>query len=122
VKDFKNVETIEIQLELVKEKILSDAIYLDNEKKITPKEDQCGCPIRFSVIIPGNKWLVLDLNKNPELEDLFPELTSETIDRIKLSEFEEKKLNRYAVDNCSGITLYSSSRDLKRTIRKLDLE
>ncbi len=122
IKEFKKAETTEFQLELIKEKLFSDAIYLDNEKKITPKEDRCGCPIRFGIIIQGKKWLVLDLNENPELEDLFPDITAETIDRIKLSEFEENKLNRYAVDNCSGVTLYTSSKDLKRRIRKLDIE
>ena len=122
IKDFKKAETSEFQLELIKEKLLADAIYLDNEKKIVAKEDRCGCPIRFGIIISGRKWLVLDLNENPELEDLFPDITAETIDRIKLSEFEENKLNRYAVDKCSGVTLYSSSRDLKRKIRRLDLD
>ncbi|RFN58620.1 hypothetical protein DZ858_00640 [Marixanthomonas ophiurae] len=122
IKEFKKAETTEFQLELIKEKLFSDAIYLDNEKKITPKEDRCGCPIRFGIIIQGKKWLVLDLNENPGLEDLFPDINTETIDRIKLSEFEENKLNRYAVDNCSGVTLYTNSRDLKRRIRKLDIE
>lgn len=122
IKEFKKAETTDFQVELIKEKLVSDAIYLDNEKKIVAKEDRCGCPIRFGIIISGRKWLVLDLNENPELERLFPDITAETIDRIKLSEFEENKLNRYAVDKCSGVTLYSNSRDLKRKIRKLDLE
>ncbi|WP_133240854.1 hypothetical protein [Marixanthomonas spongiae] len=122
IKTFKKAETTEIRLNLIKEKLLEDAIYLDNERKIVAKGDRCGCPIRFGLIVPGKKWLVLDLNENPELEDLFPDITPETIDNIKLSEFEENKLNRYAVDKCSGVTLYSSDRWLKRRIRKLDLE
>ena len=122
IKDFKKADTPTLQLEMIKEKLLSDAIYLDTEKKIVAKEDRCGCPIRFGIIITGRNWLVLDLNENPVLEDLFPDLNEETISKIKLSEFEENKLNRYAVDKCSGVTLYSDSRDLKRKIRRLDLD
>lgn len=122
IKEFKKTETIGFQLELIKEKLFADATYLDNKKKIVAKEDRCGCPIRFGIIIPGRNWLVLDLSENPVLEELFPDLNEETISRIKLSEFEENKLNRYAVDKCSGVTLYSDSRDLKRRIRKLNLD
>ncbi len=122
IKKYKAAETKGERIDLVRDKIMNDAVYLAiQQEEATAKgmaqPDLCCCPIRFGMIYGNRRGFTIDLSKQPELEALIEALDANNIDDIQLNEFERNKINRYAPDACSGVTLFSSSRDLRRIIR-----
>jgi hypothetical protein len=122
IKTFNAAETMAERIDLVRDKIMSDAVYLTLQKEAATAQGLaeptlCCCPIRFGMIYGNRRGFTIDLSKQPELEALIEALSDDTIDEIQLNEFERNKIHRYAPEACSGVTLFSSSRELRRIIR-----
>ncbi|MCW8980262.1 MAG: hypothetical protein OQJ83_02650 [Altibacter sp.] len=126
ITEYKKAVTLDEKIEMIVAKIVTDDRYFDEYQEVATLSKEPGikkvpcsesCSIRFGMIYSKNKGLVLDLKRNPELEDLIYEFASENIDRIDLNEFNEKDIyNPYALKR-SGIVLYTENKDLKKKIR-----
>jgi hypothetical protein len=124
IKKYKKAATMDDQLVQIKDKIHEDSKFLSNaEASITPGTSTdrklCGCPIQFGLIYSKTKWLVLDLNENPDVELLIEALNVDNVDRITLYEYEENKRNTFEQEACSRITIYTSDKEIRKMIRKL---
>lgn len=124
---FKEADNRTDKIDLVVNKILADTDYFEENPEIANLDDRsvfgkipCSseCSIRFSLVYRKNKGLTLDLKRNPELEDLILEFTSENIIRIDLNESQEKDIYKHVAPKRSGIVLYTEDNNLKKKIRK----
>lgn len=125
---FKKAEDMETKVDMVKDKILSDLLYFEENPEIANLDDRrvmgplpcvTACSIRFGIVYSKSKGLKLDLQKNPELEDLVFELNSDNVDRIELKV--QHRANRYSHGGAtkrSGVLIYTEDKELKKMIRR----
>lgn len=124
---FKKTDLGTEKIDLVINKIVSDTDYFVENPEIANLEDKrvfgnipCTkkCSIRFGLVYGKNKGVKIDLEKNPEWEELMAEFTSENIDRIELNEHHAKDVYKTAGIKRSGVILYTDDKDLKKKIKR----
>lgn len=124
---FHKTDDHEKKVEMVKDKILADVLYFEENPEVANLDDSrvmgpipCvkECSIRFGVVYAKSKGLKLDLQKNPELEDLVFELSSENVERIELKA--HHPADRYSLKSTkrSGVLIYTEDKELKKIIRR----
>ncbi len=125
--DFKEANTKESKIELITNKIINYTDYfyenppLENlDDRSTFGEIPCTpkCAIRFVLIYGKNKGLVLNLHKNPELEDLVNEFNADNIDKIELNEHNKRDIYGHASRKRSGVVLHTDNKFLKKQIKR----
>ncbi len=128
ISKFKKSNTLSDQLNLIYSKMISDSEYLIEHPEITNLDDKrvmgpipCGtsCTIRFGILYDDKRGLVLDINKNPELEDLILEFTMDNIESIELNELKKRDIYQHVSQKRTGVVLYSNDKELKRRIKKV---
>ncbi len=127
ISEYKTLDNRGDQIDFVVRKIIADAYYFSEnfqtasigDNKVL---DQNSCNpkdfIRFGLLYDNNKGLILDLKKNPELEELISDFNSENISSIELKEYEEKDIYRNFDTRRYGVVIYTEDRDLKKKIRR----
>lgn len=88
-----------------------------NQLDVIPCSEDCS--LRIGIVYGKNEGIVLDLNKNPALEELLYALSSENIQKVELNEYRENDVYGLYTDKRSGIVLYTNSKELKKMIRRL---
>ena len=125
--EFKDSDDISDQTALVVNKILSDTDYFEENPEIENPDDRrvfgstpCTkkCSIRFVLVYGKSKGLVLDVHKNPELEELIEEFSSENISKIEVNQYNERDIYKPRAVQRSGVVLYTDDKALKKKIRK----
>lgn len=128
ISKFKKTNTLDDQLNLIYTKLIEDSEYLLQNPEIANLDDKrvfgpipCGtsCTIRFGILYDDKRGLVLDINKNPELEDLILEFTSDNIRSIELNELKKRNIYQHVAQKRSGVVLYTNDKELKKRIRKV---
>ena len=128
ISKFKRTQGLDAQIGMVVNKVFWDGDYFYEDPELKKEIDRelldaipCSeeCTLRIGLIYGKNEGIVLDLNMHPELEDLLFELSSDNIDRIELKEYEENDIYGHVTDARSGVVLYSSSKSLRKMIRRL---
>ena len=124
---FKKADEGAQQIDLVINKITADSNYfienpeianLDDKRVFGPIPCTQECSIRFGLVYGKNKGITLDLEKNPELEELMAEFTSENIHRIELNEHHKKDVYKSVGVQRSGVVIYTCDKELKKKIKK----
>lgn len=127
ISEYKLLDNRADQIDFVVRKIIADAYYFSENLQTASIGDskvleQNSCDpkdfIRFGLLYDNNKGLILDLKKNPDLEELISDFNSENISSIELKEYEEKDIYRKFDSRRYGVVIYTEDRDLKKKIRK----
>ncbi len=127
IHQFKKADDLDAQIDLIINKIILDTDYIGENTVMASLSDNsvfnkvpCSsvCSIRFGLIYAKNKGIILDLKKNPELEDLIFEFTSENINRIELNEYQEKDIYNPSALKRSGVVLYTDDKELRKKVRR----
>lgn len=92
---FEAAESNSLKLKLIREKIISDSVYSEHKPKINircsstlysetvdEKGNNCGVKILFALNYTKKKFIVLNLNKNPEYLSIVENLTEINIQKI----------------------------------------
>jgi hypothetical protein len=92
---FENEEKIELKMRMIREKIISDSIYTESKPKIITSHSRslysetvdkngnnCGVKILFILNYTKKKFIILDLNKNPEYIIIVEKLNDININKI----------------------------------------
>lgn len=125
---FKRTEGIDARIGMVVNKVLwdGDYFYVDPEFTGADRREMLDaipcteeCKLRIGIIYGKNQGIILDLNRQPALEELLFELSSSNINRVELKEYEENDIYGHVTDKRSGVVLFSSSKELKKMIRRL---
>ena len=128
ISKFKRTEGLDAKILMVVNKVFYDGDYFYRDPELYEEPDPtlldaepCGeeCSLRIGLIYGKREGIVLDVNKYPGLQDVLLELSSENIDRVELKEYEENDIYGHVTDKRSGVVLYTSSKDLRRIIRRL---
>lgn len=128
ISQFKKAEDRSQKLEMISAKIMDDATYFEENPEMEHTDDMrvlgtipCSkkCTIRFGLMYDLNKGMLLDMDKNPEIEDLLLDLTAQNIPKIELNEVHARDIYKKVANKRSGVVLYTKDRDLKKRIRKV---
>jgi hypothetical protein len=131
ISQFKKAENRTAKLEMITSKIMEDAVYFEENPPLEHSDDMrvmgtipCSkkCTIRFGLMYDLNKGMLLDMHKNPEIEDLLLDLTSKNIPKIELNEVHARDIYKKVANKRSGVVLYTKDRDLKKRIRRVKRE
>lgn len=126
--ELKKADDRETKIELVVDKIRKDGDYFELHPPVENADDRrvfgdlpCTtvCSIRFVLVYGKSKGLVLDLKKNPLLEDLINSFTSQNIDKIELNKQHRRDIYKPKAQKRSGVVLYTEDKELKKMVRKL---
>ena len=124
--EYKKTRNLDLQLELVVDKIVANANYYDRHPPIENLDDRSmfgtlpcskSCAISVGVIYGKNKGILLDIHKYPELEEILEALNSETISQIDFNEH-RNSIYQAAVKQQPGIVLYTQDKELIKLLRR----
>jgi hypothetical protein len=125
--DFSKTENMTDKIALIVDKILADTEYFQEHPEIANLDDRrvfgnipcvTECSIRFGIVYAKSKGLKLDLQKNPELEDLLYELNADNIDHFDVNMHHPNDRFNLSGTKRSGILMYTEDKSLKKLIRK----
>ncbi|MEL6809880.1 MAG: hypothetical protein AAFP76_00905 [Bacteroidota bacterium] len=128
IEQFKKADSLDIKIDMVMNKLLADSDYffynpaptnLDDRSSFGPIPCTHKCTIRFGIVYGKREGMVLDLTKNPELEDVLYELVPENIDYIDLNEYEENDIYQHVTDKRSGVVIHTENSEVRRMIRNV---
>ncbi len=127
VTEFKSVQDRADQVDLVVRKIIADGYDFDenldtadlNSKITVDKSANTeNCSIRFGLVYGNNKGFIIDLKRDPDLEELIMDFTSENIDKIDLNEYHEKDIYKAVDIKRYGVVMYTDNKEIKKKIRR----
>lgn len=125
---FKEAADKADKIELIVSKITSDTEYFEENPSIENLDDRStfgtipcatSCTIRFVLIYGKGKGIPLDIQKNPELEELILEFNGDNIQKIELNEHHERDIYKVGAAKRSGLILYTEDKMLKKKVRKV---
>ena len=125
--EMRKTNDLPTQVDLTVNKLVADAQYLGVNNESADLGEQAvfevnncntNCSIRFVLIYAKSKGLVLDLKKNPELEELILQFNASNIDRIELNEYYEKDIYKANVKKRSGVVIYTEDKEIKKLVKK----
>ena len=133
---FENANSKNNKIELIKTKIISDSIYKRYKPKVVTNHSKtvfnkyvddnnndCGCKILFVLIYKKSRFLVLDLNNNPELSKIIRGLNNNNINEIVFSFDIEMCQSLYGENGkCGFVQIVTKNKEIKKAIKKLSLK
>ena len=132
--DYEKSESQVQRIELIKQKIIADSVYIQFEPKIITTHsatiinkfvdangNDCGCKILFILYYKKRKAIVLDLQLRPELNVIVEKLNSENIADIFHSFEKETARAIYGAESgkCGFVQMTVKERKLKKLIKNV---
>jgi len=123
---FSKTEDMAEKIELIQNKILADTEYFQENPEIANLDDRrvfgkipcvTDCSIRFGIVYAKSKGLKLDLQKNPELEDLVYELNADNVSKFDVNMHHPNDRYSHKAVKRSGVLIYTEDKALKKKIR-----
>jgi len=124
--NYKKARSLDVQLDLVVEKVINTAIYYDIHPPLENPDDRSlfgaipcdkSCAISVGLIYGKNKGTLLDLHKYPEFETVLEAMNAENISGIDFNEHRDTHYQT-ALKKQPGIVLYTEDKALIKLLRR----